>query len=151
MVICGSGPYLLQELFALANDVWFSRSRSFRSLCPFRPSTSYTLFTDASLRSNVHSSCSHHCRNYLMVSLLYTRCWYHASLVKKDRHTKLLPQVMCVQPVQSGRILIGMVAGFTLERWPTSDWNTRPDNVRICRHLTKRFLKALMAVHFVIS
>ncbi|WP_287231101.1 hypothetical protein, partial [Mesorhizobium sp.] len=35
--------------FKLGNDGWFSQSRSFRSLCPFRSSTSYTFFTGASL------------------------------------------------------------------------------------------------------
>lgn len=43
---------------------------------------------------------------------------------------KLLTQVLLLRP-QSGRILIGMVAGFTSERWPASGWNARPDNVGI--------------------
>ncbi len=46
---------------------------------------------------------------------------------------KLLTQVLLLRP-QSGRVLIGMVAGFTSVRWPASSWNTRPDHVgiRIC-------------------
>ncbi|WP_204842236.1 hypothetical protein [Manganibacter manganicus] len=43
---------------------------------------------------------------------------------------KLLTLVLLLRP-QSGRILIGMVAGFTSERWPASGWNARPDNVGI--------------------
>ncbi len=43
---------------------------------------------------------------------------------------KLLTQVLLLRP-QSGRILIGMLAGFTSECWPASSWNTRPDNIGI--------------------
>lgn len=46
---------------------------------------------------------------------------------------KLLTHVLLLRP-QSGRILIGMVAGFTSERWPASGWNARPDNVGIRSH-----------------
>lgn len=46
---------------------------------------------------------------------------------------KLLTHVLLLRP-QSGRILIGMVAGFTSERWPASGWNARPDNVGIRKH-----------------
>lgn len=46
---------------------------------------------------------------------------------------KLLTQVLLLRP-QSGRILIGMVAGFMSEWWPASAWNTRPDNVGIRTH-----------------
>jgi hypothetical protein len=63
-----------------------------------------------------------------MVSLLFagiTRPWF-----KRTVMPKLLTQVLLLRP-QSGRILIGMVAGFTSERWPASGWNARPDNVGI--------------------
>jgi len=43
---------------------------------------------------------------------------------------KLLTQVFLLRP-QSGRVLIGMVAGFTSEWRPASRRNTRPDNVGI--------------------
>jgi len=43
---------------------------------------------------------------------------------------KLVTQVLLLKP-QSGRVLIGMVAGFIPECWPASGWNARPDNVGI--------------------
>ncbi len=54
---------------------------------------------------------------------------------------KLLTQVLLLRP-QSGRILIGMVAGFIPEGWPASGWNARPDNVGIRRQAIENLAKA---------
>ncbi len=56
---------------------------------------------------------------------------------------KLLTQVLLLRP-QSGRVLIGMVAGFTSERWPASSWNTRPDHVGIRSHLKRTINDAVL-------
>ena len=58
----------------LKNDVWFSRSRSIRSFCPFRSSTSYTSLTDARLCDDAHTSCSHSQRRVSIVFLLCHHC-----------------------------------------------------------------------------
>jgi hypothetical protein len=63
-----------------------------------------------------------------MVSLLFAGI--ARPLLQRTVMPKLLTQVLLLRP-QSGRILIGMVAGLTSERRPASSWNAWPDNVGI--------------------
>ena len=60
-------------------------------------------------------------------------CRHCPSLVQKDRHAKVADPGGVSSAHQSGRILIGIVAGFMSERWPASGWNTWPDYVGIRR------------------
>lgn len=65
-----------------------------------------------------------------MVSLLFAGIT-HPSF-ERSVMPKLLTQVVCLLAPQTGRILIGILAGFIPEWWPASNRNTRPDNFGIC-------------------